>query len=74
MKIIPLSHIRITNYAVSWKITLTGIRGDFETLVIKNKLQDKFHIVYDANFVVLQYSNSNLVYIIFYGGHVNCTV
>jgi len=67
------SQLIITNYAVSWKTCLGGLKSSFETLVNRRYLNRVFHIIYHANFAVLRSKHLPFVYIVFYGGHVNCT-
>ena len=70
-----MSRIVITNIAMSWKMTIDPrcTRQSFEELCFKNDAENEFVIKYHSNFAVLRSINTQFVFIVFYGGHVNCT-
>ena len=49
------------------------MKSAFEVLVENQKVKNDFTVVYHANFAVMRSIYTSLVYIVFYGGHVNCT-
>lgn len=69
--------VTITNIAVSWKFPVATGRNTkmaFNNLVTSKGCSDFFTIKYYANFAVLRcISSFAFVYVVFYGGHVNCT-
>jgi len=65
--------IKVTNYAISWKAPFCGTRQSFRRLTEHLRVGRLFKLAFHANFAVLRFIHANFVYIIFYGGHVNCT-
>ena len=57
------SKLVITNYAMSWKTCLGGLKSSFKTLVEKRKLHRVFIVKYHANFAVLRSRHLPFVYI-----------
>lgn len=70
-----MTNILLTNFATSWtaKFGIKGIKKSFQSLIEKRKIGAFLHIKYHSNFAVVRFKQFKFVYIIFYGGHVNCT-
>ena len=64
--------VKITYYAISWKIELSGLKKHFQMYVDHRGLTRFFGIEYYANFAVVRSNHTSFVYIVFYSGHVNC--